>query len=698
MTAGVTWLSLIVSFALGLAPPLLIRLVLSKQFAAWVTLAIVAGLFAFNTVLFVFIRLAIGIAPGLFGTFLIAVASLFILGWRSGSDETSSTVILLGLIIAVVLCGANVYLGLYAGMTVSASIPAAVIGMGVLRLIGRNSILGSNIIQTIASSGESLAAGIIFTVPALVLVGAWNEFAFWPTTIIAISGGLLGVVFMIPLRRALIVEDRELTYPEGVACASVLKAGSEAHSAGLGAIARGLGIGSLFKLGGTGLGLLRGSVEYATKAGERAFFLGSDISPALLAVGYIVRLEIAALVFIGGAIGWLVGIPALGTPAEMAGASAQDVAWEVWSKEVRYLGVGAMVVGGIWSIITVRRGIGAGIRGLRGAYVAASRGRVARTDRDMGLVSLLVIFVLCVALTFLLYEHLIGAFGMSILMTGVMVIASFFIVAIASYICGLVGSSNSPVSGMTISALLGTASLLLVFGYKGQSAILATLGVAAVVCCAACSAGDISQDLKTGYLVGATPRAQQWGEVLGAVVPAFVIAPVLTLLHRSYGIGDGLKAPQATLFASITEGIFGDGTLPYDMVWYGAALGVGVVAFDLVLRRAGAHFRLHLMPLAVGIYLPLTLSVPILFGGIIRKLADRTTGRGDEEQGRDPGILFGSGLIAGEAIMGVLLAAVIYVGVSLKVELYSASVSDLVSVAAFAALACYLYRVARTQA
>ncbi len=614
------------------------------------------------------------------------------------AGEFTVTTVLVGLVIGVVMCGANVYLGLYAGMTVSASIPAAVIGMGVLRLIRKNSVLGANIVQTIASSGESLAAGVIFTVPALVLVGAWNEFAFWPTTIIAVAGGLLGVVFMIPLRRALIVEDRELTYPEGVACASVLQAGTKSGSSGLGVILRGLGIGSLFKLAGTGLGLLRGSVEHATRIGGRVLFLGSDISPALVAVGYIVRLEIAALVFIGGAIGWLIGIPWLGTPPEMADASSLDIAWALWSKQVRYLGVGAMIVGGVWSIITVRKGIASGIRGLGGAYKASSRERVARTEQNMGLTSLFVIFVICVALTFGLYKHLMGALGESLLTTLIMVVASFFVVAIASYICGLVGSSNSPVSGMTISALLGTASLLLVFGYTGRSAILATLGVAAVVCCAACSAGDISQDLKTGYLVGATPKLQQWGEIVGAIVPAFVIAPVLTLLHRSYGIGTGLKAPQATLFASIAEGIFGEGHLPFDMVWYGVALGIGIIVLDLLLKRAGSRFRLHLMPLAVGIYLPLTLSVPILLGGVIRTLVDRAAGRREDEgQAHDPGILFSSGLIAGEAIMGVVLAVVIYLGISLQISLFGPLAGDLVSVAALAALAYLLYRIARRQ-
>ena len=613
--------------------------------------------------------------------------------------EFTLTAVVLGVVIGVVMCAANVYLGLYAGMTVSASIPAAVIGMGVLRVLRRSSILDSNIIQTVASAGESLAAGIIFTIPALVLVGAWNDFRFWPTTLIAVCGGLLGVVFMIPLRRALVVEDKELTYPEGVACASVLEAGSASGSAGLGVIIKGLGIGSLFKLAGTGLGLLRGTVEWAMRLEGRVFFFGSDISPALLGVGYIVRLEIAVLVFLGGVIGWLVGIPWLGTPPEMADASALDAAWRLWSTQVRYLGVGAMVVGGLWSIVTVRRGILAGLKGLTGSYRAPGGGEIARTEQNMSLASLFITLVVCVTLTFILYNRLMKDLGETALTTLIMVVASFFIVAISSYITGLVGNSNSPVSGMTISALLGTASLLLVFGYRGESAILATLSVAAVVCCAACTSGDISQDLKTGYLVGASPKLQQYGEVIGVIVPAFVIAPVLTLLHRSYGIGTGLKAPQATLFASITNGIFGAGDLPFDMVYYGMALGVGIIVLDLALARSRSRFRLHLMPLAVGIYLPVTLSVPIFLGGVIREIVERTRRKSAEaEEATEDGILFSSGLIAGEAVMGVLLAVAIYVGVKLELDVLGHAVSDALSVAALAAVAYVLYGAAKRKA
>ena len=606
----------------------------------------------------------------------------------------------LGVGIGVVMTAANVYLGLYAGMTVSASIPAAVIAMAVLRAFRRNSILESNIVQTIASAGESLAAGVIFTVPALVLVGTWTRFEFWPTTLIAICGGLLGVIFMIPLRKALIIENEELTYPEGVACAAVLEAGApseavedtddtepsaEVQKKSLGIIMQGLLAGGALKFATSGLGLVRGTVEWAGVAAGRVVSVGFDVSAALVSVGYIVKLEIAVLVFLGGAIGWFVALPLLGVPSELASQSATDIAGTLWSQKVRYLGVGAMIVGGIWSIITVRSGIASGLQGLLGSYADSGNADVPRTERNMSFTVLLVVFLVTLAAMFGLYEYLINNLGMSALTTVIMVVISFFIVAVASYITGLVGSSNSPVSGMTISALLGTAALLLVLGFRGDSAILATLGVAAVVCCAACTSGDCSQDLKTGYLVGATPKYQQYAQMIGVVIPAFVIAPVLSVLHSTYVIGSPqLNAPQATLFESITRGLFGNGQLPYDMVIYGAVIGVVVIIADVIQKRRGARFRLHIMPLAVGIYLPISLGTTILIGGIIREIADRSVRRKTSSE-TDPGILLSSGLIAGEAIMGVLLAVALY---------FEADMNGLIGLFVLGGIAYYLYRAA----
>ena len=567
--------------------------------------------------------------------------------------EATLLAIGLGIVLAVVLGAANVYLGLYAGMTVSASIPAAVVSMAVLRgIFRRGTILENNIAQTIASTGESLAAGAIFTIPALVMVGAWQNFEFWPTTFIIMFGGLLGVVFMVPLRRALIVERPDLTYPEGVACSEVLIAGQEGGS-GLRTIAMGLGIGAVFKFLVSGVGLVKGTVEGAVAMGRSVFYAGSDMSLALVAVGYIVNLRIAFQVFLGGAIGWIVVLPLL--RGFEIGVDPLELTEELYGSHIRYIGVGTMLVGGLHSIWTVRKGIMGGLGSLRSAGPDGSRAgaETLRTERDIPMTALLTIFILTVIGTFGLYEFLIQAHFAALVATVMMVIASFIFVAVATYIVGLVGSSNSPVSGMTICALLMTAAVLMALGIKGDSAILATLGVAGVVCCAACTSGDIAQDLKTGLLVGATPARQQWTEFIGVLVPAFVFAPVMSLLHNAYVIGEGLRAPQAALFASLTQAFFGDGSLPINMLAIGGAIGIAIVVADAFLLRSGSQVRLHIMPVAVGIYLPLALSVPILIGGLLRFF----TSREDTVEAQDAGVLFGSGLIAGEAFMGIGLAA-----------------------------------------
>lgn len=596
--------------------------------------------------------------------------------------ELSASAIMTGVLVGIVMTAANVYLGLYAGMTVSASIPAAVIGMGLYKVFfQKNSIREVNIIQTIASAGESLAAGIIFTLPALVIIGAWNDFEFWPTTLIAISGGLLGVIFMIPLRRALIVEDKNLTYPEGVACATVLQAGSSDESTGhFKIIIKGILFGALIKFFSAALHLISGSIEWASNLGKRVLFMGSDVSPALVAVGYIVKLEVAFLVLLGGGLGWVLGIPLLGIPEGLGDKSALDISWTLWSTQVRYMGVGAMIVGGLWSMLSVRKGIAQGLREISKTYKGVDDSVVERENQDISLFLMMTIFLICLGLMFGLYYYLIGNLGVTIVSTFLMFAASFLFVAVSSYIVGLVGSSNNPVSGMTISALLGTAVFFLVMGFKGESAILATLGVAAIVCCAACTAGDCSQDLKTGAIIKATPRSQQLAQIVGVVIPAFIIAPVLGLLHNAYGIGEGLKAPQATLFASISKAIFGAGEIPYDMVGIGAVLGVVILILDKFIFEKRGGVRLHLMPIAVGIYLPITLAVPMFFGGIIRYFKDRSLGNqgGDSH---DSGVLVSSGIIAGEAIMGIAVAILITLGVNMGLSI-SSGIKEILSILA----------------
>jgi len=564
--------------------------------------------------------------------------------------EITIRAVALGLILAVVLGAANTYLGLYAGMTVSASIPAAVISMAILRgLLRTGTILENNMVSTLASTGESLAAGVIFTVPALVLVGAWQDFEFWPTTLIAMLGGLLGVIFMIPLRRAMIVERPDLTYPEGVACAEVLRAG-DTGGRGLSTIVAGVLLGGAIKFLTDAVGIVRGALEVAGSAGRSVFYAGSYVSPALIAVGYIVKLQIAAQVFLGAFLMWFIALPVLG--GFDGSTDALSVAKATGGISLRYIGVGAMLVGGVSSIWSVRHGILGGVRALRG-FGAGASDPVPRTERDMPFTALLVLFVATVLGVFGLYEFLLDSQLAAIASTLVMVAASFLFVAVATYIVGLVGSSNSPVSGMTICALLLASAVMLAVGVRGESAMFAVLGVAGVVCCAACTSGDIAQDLKTGQLVGATPANQQWMQVLSVIVPSFVFAPILSVLHHNGGIGDKWQAPQATLFASLTNGFFGDGELPLNLVYIGAGIGVAMVAINAVLGALNKPLRLYLMPIAVGMYLPLVVTTPILIGGLLHWFLHRNR----EESPNDPGVLFGSGLIAGEALLGIGLAA-----------------------------------------
>lgn len=587
--------------------------------------------------------------------------------------ELTIKALALGIFLALLMCAANTYLGLYAGMTVSASIPAAVISMGILRgIFRRGTILENNIAQTSASAGESLAAGIIFTVPALVIIGAWRDFNFWATTLIAILGGCLGVLFMIPLRRTLIVEEKQLTYPEGVACAEVLKTG-EQRGAGLILLFRALGLGAIFKLLVKGLIVVKGTVEGAVRLGKNILYAGCDMSPALVGVGYIVGCNVSILVFIGGAIAWLFGIPIYSALHHVEGG-ALDVSWEIWSTKIRYMGVGAMVIGGLWSIVKVRRGI---VKGLRLGFSRSE----ASTD-DLPMKKVLGGIALVAIPVFMLYWWFTGSVSFALVSGTVMLITAFFFVAVSSYIVGLVGSSNNPVSGMTICTLLFASIMLLLFRMTGIPGMIAALGVAGVVCCAACTAGDISQDLKTGWLVGALPRRQQIAQIIGVVASAFIIAPILKVLHAAYGIGTGepgsLQAPQASLFASLTRGLFTDiRSLPWEMVMAGAVIGIGIVVVDETLRIRKAGFRMHVMPVAVGIYLPVSLSVPILIGGMLRLMVSHM-----RKDTSNTGILFSSGLIAGEAIVGIIIAGLIYA----KFEMIAIIDSNLISLAALGAV------------
>jgi len=589
--------------------------------------------------------------------------------------ELNLRVILIGVALSIVMGSANVYLGLKAGMTVSASIPAAVMGMLVLKYIGifsrkskPGSILEANQIQTAASAGESLAAGIIFTMPALILIGIWQEFDMILTTVIAFTGGLLGILFMIPMRQVFIVSNESnLKYPEGLACASVLEAGQEAGDPKqASSIIKGIMIGALFKGLISFAGVLRGVIETAVLSGNRILFFGGDISPALMAVGFIVRLNIAALIFIGGFLSWLIGIPLLGNGLEFS-ANPLEGAWQIWSTKIRYVGVGAMVIGGISSIYKVRKGLIDAIKVLRQSQNDSRQKSIPISERNMSPRVINILSLIAIVLVCVVYFNITNSITIALVTTAIMMVMAFFFTAVASYIVGLVGNSNSPVSGMTITAVLFTGGLLYIFGFSGTEGMVATLGVAAIVCCAACTSGDVCNDLKTGQIVGASPFRQQIMQIIGVGVASLVMAPIMQLLHENTPGGIGgreLAAPQAGLFASLANGFFGDGNLPWDMVAIGASLGIVLLIFDAFLEKNKSTFRLHVMPVAVGMYLPFGLSTPILIGGVIAHFINRKNKTDEEsEKSLQNGILVSSGLIAGESLMGIMLAFIAGAGI-----------------------------------
>lgn len=593
--------------------------------------------------------------------------------------EVTVRAIVLGVVLAVVLGGANAYLGLFAGITVSASIPAAVISMAVLRMFRDANILENNIVQTAASSGESLAAGVIFTIPAMIMLQAWTQFNYWETTIIAALGGIIGVLFTIPIRRALIVEN-PLRFPEGVATAEVLKVGDRG-GAGIRFIASGALIGALFKLGDTGLRLWGGVLETARYVGGTVAYFGTNLSPALVAVGYIVGLNIAVLIFLGGALNWFVAIPIVGALQGLPEAdTAVDAASRLWSRQTRFIGVGAMVVGGVWTLIRVRASLVRGIRSGLEAYRRLRAGGAAvieRTERDVPMQWVGVGIAVSAVPLFFVFWAVTHVWWVAAVMAVIMLVAGFLFSAVAGYMAGLVGSSNNPISGVTIATILMSALLLALFLGTG-SAVGPAAGVliGAVVACAAAISGDTLQDLKAGRILGATPCAQQIMEGVGVLAAAFVMAPVLTLLLQAYGIGaptaahpNPLAAPQATLMAAVAGGVFRGG-LPWAMVVTGMIVAALVIALDVRLERRGSAFRTPVLAVAVGIYLPLQLSVAIGLGGVIAWLTGRffaagrpAAGAGTEAQatGQRHGLLFSAGLITGEALLGILLAIPIVV-------------------------------------
>jgi len=580
--------------------------------------------------------------------------------------EFTARGVALGVALALTLGAANAYLGLYAGMTVSASIPAAVISMAVLRVIGGATILENNLVQTIASAGEAVAAGAIFTFPALVILGHRGPLGYVEVTALCAAGGTMGALLVVFLRRAYIV-DEKLPFPEGVACAQVLRAGQDAANAG--PLAWGGTLSAALKALQDIAGIVPGVASGARWIGGAAIAGSLDLSAALLGVGYIIGIHTGTLVFAGGAFAWLIAIPILtaGDPA-LRSHPAAWAASQVWTGQVRYLGVGAMLTGGIVTLWRLRARIAAALADSIRIVRARHAVETAREETDLSAPAVLAATGLSVPVIFAISLALSGQVWLSAALAIVLAIIAFFATAIAGYLTGIVGASNNPVSGVTVIVLLAIAMFLRLLGVEGVAigprlAILA----GAVVCTAAAMAGDSLHDLATGYHVGATPRALEVGVLIGALAASFVMAPILNLLIGGYGIAGtataragALAAPQAFLMAKVTEGVFGSG-LPWGTIAAGAMLAAVLAVADRFLERAGSSWRTPIMPVAIGLYLPFGLSVAILVGSLGRLWLARKDGESDAP------ILFAAGLVAGEALMGLAIGAMVSAGARLPI-------------------------------
>ena len=584
--------------------------------------------------------------------------------------ELTVTSIVMGMLLAVIFGAANAYLGLRVGMTVSASIPAAVISMGVIRVImKRNSILESNMVQTIGSAGESLAAGAIFTMPALFLwaeEGLCDMPSLVEITLIALCGGVLGVLFMVPLRNALIVKEHEtLLYPEGTACADVLLAGEEG-GANASTVFSGMGLAAAFKFVVDGLKVLPSDVAFAFKSfkGE----IGMEVYPALLGVGYIVGPQIASYMFVGSVIGWMVIIPLICLfgpdtwlyPADV-GTTIADLyaaggAAKIWSTYVKYIGAGAIATGGIISLIKSLPLIITTFRDSIKSMKGGKNTNTARTAQDLPMQMILFGIV-----AMILIIWVVPAIPVTLLGAAIIVVFGFFFATVSSRMVGLVGSSNNPVSGMAIATLLIATMSIKASGKTGIDGMTAAIAIGSVICIVAAIAGDTSQDLKTGYLLGATPKKQQMGEIIGVVVSGLAIGGVLYLLNAAWGYGGAeVPAPQATLMKMIVEGIMG-GNLPWNLVFIGVFLAI---ALEIL--------RVPVMPFAIGLYLPIYLNASIMIGGVVRMFMDRRKNVDEEtktksRQQTTDGTLYCAGMIAGEGLVGILLAIFAVFGINVSI-------------------------------
>ena len=579
------------------------------------------------------------------------------------TPEMTPTSIIMGIILAVVFGAANAYLGLKVGLTVSASIPAAVISMAVIRIImKKDSILESNMVQTIGSAGESLAAGSIFTMPALFIwakEGVMDKPSLIAITAIALVGGLLGVFFMVPLRSALIVKEHGvLPYPEGTACAEVLLAGEEGGSSAK-SVFIGMGIGAIVKFVTDGLCAIQSVFTLKLQSLKTEF--SAEVYPALISVGYICGLKISAMMFAGGVLGWFVLIPAIVTfgnevvmyPAttSVAEVYANGGASAIWASYIKYIGAGAVAAAGIISLLktfpTIIKAFTASLKGI------GKKGKTSglRTEQDMDIRIVLISIAVLILLIWIL-----PVIPVTILGALIIVIFGFFFSAVSSRMVGLVGSSNNPVSGMTIATVLIATFCLMLAGDTGAHGMHGAIAIGSIICIAACMAGDTSQDLKTGYILGATPKKQQIGEIMGTIAAALAIGGVMILLDSAFSFGsDKLAAPQASMMKMIIEGVM-DGNLPWSLIFIGVFIAI-------VIELLGVSA----LPVAIGLYLPLELSSTMMLGGLIKWISDKRFGK--QKEGSSKGILFCSGLIAGEGIIGVLLAVLTVAGATDAINL-----------------------------
>jgi len=622
--------------------------------------------------------------------------------------EFTFRAVLIGLILSLAMAAANMYLGLKVGITISANIPCSVIALILFHTLFRTRTIAEvNLSQATGSVGEGLAAGVIFVFPALVLSDAYKPFAVWgmaeyvTVTLAVLSGSILGIVLTGFLRRPMVVESRELKYPEGVATAEILKTGMAAFGEGRregirSVVAAFLG-GIAVKVFSSGISVFQETVSGAFRLGSSVFRLGSDVSAALVGVGFIIEFNGAALVAIGGALAWLFFIP-LFTALQHVNGAPGAAASAMWANQVRYIGVGGMTVGGLWSIVKIRRQLAAGIRS---ALAGISEKRDAfspegdRQDRDLRPGTTWFFIAAGILMAAGIYFFNVSPFGASIAILYT-VLAVFFFVAISVYIVGLIGSTNQPVSGITICTFLLAALFLFAGQIAGAEAVRTILLISGVVCLAACLSGTASQNFKTAMIVGGTPRLLQAGLIVAVIVTSLLAAPLMAFLDQAFGIGsDKLLAPQASMFSAMAKGLFMEGSsLPWDMIGLGAFLSVLLVLLGEYLQRRGSSFGISPMAIAVGIYLPFTTTLPILLGGIVHLLISRKYRRaGRLDAAIQAGTVICAGLVAGEALTGIFLAVPIGLDVQLPLELVrSVAVRDILSVLVLFLLCWGTYR------